>query len=100
MTQYTVQRGDSLSLIARRFHVPRWQTIYNHPLNADFKRRRPNPNLIYPGDVDFVPNGGVTPPGPAPVPRRLDYTVPGMIDVIAQPTSLVCWATVYTMMRS
>jgi papain like cysteine protease AvrRpt2/LysM domain-containing protein len=101
MTQYTVQRGDSLSLIARRFHIANWQTIYNHPQNADFRRRRPNPNLIYPGDVVFLPDGRITPPpGPAPAPRRLDYTVPGMIDVIAQPTSLVCWATVYTMMRS
>ena len=54
MTQYTVQRGDSLSLIARRFHIPRWQTIYNHPQNVDFKRRRPNPNLIYPGQRVFT----------------------------------------------
>src|SRR5262249_5355727 len=57
---------------------------------------RPNPNLIYPGDIVFVPNRrGVSPPA-----RRLDYRVPGMIDVLAQPTWFGCWATVYAMMRS
>jgi hypothetical protein len=102
MPDYTVQRGDSLSLIARRFHLPNWQTIYHHAQNAAFRQARPNPNLIYPGDVVFVPVAGPTPPAPpAPPPvRRLDYRVPGLIDVIAQPTSLVCWATVFTMMWS
>jgi hypothetical protein len=28
------------------------------------------------------------------------YMVPGLIPVIRQPTSLVCWATAYTIMRS
>jgi hypothetical protein len=30
----------------------------------------------------------------------MSYQVSGQVDIIAQPTSLVCWATVYTMMRS
>lgn len=30
----------------------------------------------------------------------LPYTVPGLKSVIAQPTSMVCWATVHAMMRS
>jgi hypothetical protein len=30
----------------------------------------------------------------------LPYNVPGLKVVLAQPTSLVCWATVYTMMNS
>lgn len=33
-------------------------------------------------------------------PNAIAYMVPGTKVVIAQPTSLVCWATVYTMMRS
>ncbi|MBX6424919.1 MAG: LysM peptidoglycan-binding domain-containing protein [Variibacter sp.] len=102
--QYTVQRGDTLSAIARRFGVPSWQAIYNHPNNAGFRARRPDPNLIYPGDVVFVPDGAGPRPGPSPRPapppaQALDYVVPGIVDVIAQPTSLVCWATVYAMMR-
>lgn len=28
------------------------------------------------------------------------YSVPGLVPVIAQPTSMVCWATVHAMMRS
>jgi hypothetical protein len=30
----------------------------------------------------------------------IPYTVPGLVAVIRQPSSLVCWATAYTMMRS
>jgi hypothetical protein len=30
--------------------------IYDSPDNADFKRRRPNPNLIQPGDVLILPD--------------------------------------------
>ncbi len=32
--------------------------------------------------------------------RPVDYTVPGPVDVLAQPSSMVCWATVTTMMIS
>ena len=58
-TRYTVQPGDSLSKIATRHGLPSWRMVYNSPDNADFRRKRPNPNLIYPGDVlilPYVPN--------------------------------------------
>lgn len=107
-TVYTVRRGDSLSAIARQYHIANWQTIYNDPQNAAFRRLRPNPNIIQPGDQVYVPtNGGggtgpapsPTPnPAPPPAPARIDYTVPGIFDVIAQPSSMTCWATVGTMM--
>jgi hypothetical protein len=38
--------------------VSNWRTIYDHPSNADFKRKRPNPNLIFPGDRIFIPTPG------------------------------------------
>ncbi len=58
---YTVQSGDNLSAIARRFGLRSWQEIYNLPENADFRRRRPNPNLIFPGDVVMIPGQGGDP---------------------------------------
>jgi hypothetical protein len=30
--------------------------IYDHPKNAALKRRRPNPNILYPGDRLFIPD--------------------------------------------
>ncbi|WP_170303843.1 LysM peptidoglycan-binding domain-containing protein [Reyranella soli] len=63
-TTYTVKQGDNLSSIARKHGLPSWQTIYNDPANASFRAKRPNPNLIFPGDVLVIP--GVDPPGPTP----------------------------------
>lgn len=55
MLDYTVVSGDCLSSIAARFRLPSWKTIYDLPENAEFKRKRPNPNLIYPGDLLKIP---------------------------------------------
>lgn len=68
MAMHTVKSGEYLSLIARNYGIPDWQTIYNHPQNADFKRKRPNPNLIYPGDLLFIPDKSGAGPGPKPGP--------------------------------
>lgn len=62
-TRYTVQRGDTLSSIATRHGLPSWRMVYNSPDNADFRRKRPNPNLIQPGDVLVLPDlPSTTPP--------------------------------------
>jgi hypothetical protein len=42
-------------------------------------------------------NGG---PGGGGMPAALSYVVPGNRTLLAQPTSMSCWATAYTMMRS
>lgn len=55
MIDYIVVKGDCLSSIAHKFNLPSWKTIYNHPDNAEFKKKRPNPNLIYPGDALKIP---------------------------------------------
>ncbi|MBI5929420.1 MAG: LysM peptidoglycan-binding domain-containing protein [Chloroflexi bacterium] len=61
-TTYTVQRGDTLSAIARRFGVT-VQAIASANNIA-------NPNLIYPGQVLNIP-GATTPSNPAtPVPTQ------------------------------
>ena len=53
---YTVVRHDNLTVIARRFGLRGWRAIYDHPWNAAFRRRRPNPDLIHPGDILYIPD--------------------------------------------
>jgi len=68
---YIVRSGDTLVAIARRNGFADWREIYNAPQNADFRRRRPDPNRIFPGDQLILPGRGVpdvpVPPAP-PVP--------------------------------
>jgi N-acetylmuramoyl-L-alanine amidase len=56
MPKYLVRQGDYLALIASRFRIPDWKTIYDHPENAAFRKKRPDPNVIKPNDVIFVPD--------------------------------------------
>lgn len=67
-TPYTVQRGDTLTKIANRHGFRNWRAIYDHPDNAGFKRLRPNPNLIYPGDVIQIPATSTPTAHPAVIP--------------------------------
>jgi hypothetical protein len=55
MIQHVVMRGDCLSSIAKQHGFANWQTIYNHPSNSEFREKRPNPNIVYPGDVIEIP---------------------------------------------
>lgn len=55
MPDYTIKQGDTLSKIAKDHKLANWKVIYNHPSNAEFRKLRPDPDLIYPGDVVFVP---------------------------------------------
>jgi hypothetical protein len=54
MPQYTIKEGDCLSSIAQR-HGLFWQKIWDHSQNSELRRRRRNPNILYPGDVVFIP---------------------------------------------
>lgn len=54
--EHTVSQGECLSSIAKQYGFADWQTIYNDPLNADFRQKRPDPNLIYPGDIIYIPD--------------------------------------------
>jgi hypothetical protein len=56
MGYYQVRRGDCLSSIAKAYGFADYRTIYRHPENADFRQKRPNPNIICPGDVLFIPD--------------------------------------------
>jgi N-acetylmuramoyl-L-alanine amidase len=53
---HTVVQGECLSSIAAKYGFADWKTIYDDPANADFKRLRLNPNVIYPGDQLTIPD--------------------------------------------
>ena len=80
-TRYVVKQGDNLSRIASAFHLRSWTDIYNDPDNADFKRRHPNPNLIFVGDVLMVPD----PPG------VFNHLLPTP-EHVEQANTYWCWA--------
>ena len=56
MSEYTVVKGDNLTRIAARHRIRHWQILYLAADNAAFRALRPNPDLIYPGDVIHIPN--------------------------------------------
>jgi Putative peptidoglycan binding domain/LysM domain len=53
--EHVVKSGECLSSIAKAYGFADWRVIYNDPENAGFKKKRPNPDLIYPGDVLRIP---------------------------------------------
>jgi hypothetical protein len=55
-TYHTVDQGECLDSIAKKYGFTDYRTIYNHAKNALFKQERPNPNIIYPGDSLFIPD--------------------------------------------
>jgi len=55
MSIHRVSQGECLSSIAKKYGFHDWKTIYNHGSNQAFRTKRPNPNLIYPGDEINIP---------------------------------------------
>lgn len=55
MPWYSVRRGDCLSSIARAHGFEDWKRVYDAPENSEFRRQRPDPDVIYPGDRLFIP---------------------------------------------
>jgi hypothetical protein len=53
---YTVVQGDYVSRIAAQQGFAGYSKIWNHPNNAELKNLRKNPEVLYPGDVLFIPD--------------------------------------------
>ena len=50
--RHVVAQGEYFSLIAARFGFA-WKTLYEHPANAELRKKRPDPNVICPGGRDL-----------------------------------------------
>jgi LysM repeat protein len=68
---YTVRSGDTLTAIAARHGFASWREIYYHPDNEPFRKKRPNPDKIFPGDVLIIPG---RPGDSVPVPAGIRST--------------------------
>lgn len=55
-TDYIIKQGDHLSGVAEEFGFIDYRTIWNDPANADLKKRRKNPHVLFPGDRLVVPD--------------------------------------------
>lgn len=55
MPTYTVAQGECISSIADKTGFF-WDTIWNHPNNANLKELRQNPNALLAGDELFIPD--------------------------------------------
>lgn len=55
-TVHVVKQGECLYRIAKHYGFADWRTIYDHADNEAFRSKRPNPNVIYPGDELAIPD--------------------------------------------
>jgi N-acetylmuramoyl-L-alanine amidase len=56
MPIHVVAQGECMSRIAARYGHRDERRIYDHPNNAELKEKRPDPNILHPGDNVFVPD--------------------------------------------
>ncbi|MDX1811081.1 MAG: peptidoglycan-binding protein [Gammaproteobacteria bacterium] len=54
MGQHVVKQGECLETIAHQYGFS-WQSLWAFPDNAELKQLRKDPNLLYPGDIVFLP---------------------------------------------
>jgi len=56
MPNHVVQQGECLSSIAAEYGFSDWHTIYDDAANADLRAKRPESNVLYPGDQLYIPD--------------------------------------------
>jgi N-acetylmuramoyl-L-alanine amidase len=54
VADHVIEQGECLASVAAQ-HGFDWRTLWDHPNNADLKKKRKDPNVLFPGDVVFVP---------------------------------------------
>ncbi|MBN1207998.1 MAG: peptidoglycan-binding protein [Myxococcaceae bacterium] len=55
MPKHVVRPGECLTTIARQYGFLDYRTVYEHPDNEALRQKRPNPNILFPGDVVAIP---------------------------------------------
>lgn len=78
-----VEKGDSLSGIARRYGIADWRTIYDLPVNAPLRRAFPDPNRI-----DFVSHDAARTPVHIYVPRSVQWKDQPITEHILNPQAI------------
>ncbi|NMO15922.1 hypothetical protein HPC49_13855 [Pyxidicoccus fallax] len=53
-TVYVVRENEGISYVARRFGQS-WTALWQHPSNAELRRKRENPEVLLAGDQVFIP---------------------------------------------
>ncbi len=54
-TEHTVKQGECFASLAEQHGFSDYRKLYNHPRNAAIKSKRPNPNVLFPGDIVHIP---------------------------------------------
>lgn len=54
MPDHVIEQGECFASVAVRYGFA-WRTLWDHPSNAELKKKRRDPNVLAPGDVVFLP---------------------------------------------
>jgi hypothetical protein len=53
---HTVEQGEHISSIAEKYGFGDYRKIWDHAGNAELRKNRANPNVLFPGDVVQIPD--------------------------------------------
>lgn len=53
--KHVVKQGEYLALIAAKYGLDSYKSIWDYPENSELKSKRKNPNILYPDDELFIP---------------------------------------------
>jgi len=54
--EHKVKQGEQFASIANKYGFKDWHTIYEHADNRELREKRPNPNVLHPGDIVTIPD--------------------------------------------
>jgi hypothetical protein len=79
-TTHTVKVGENLTVIARKYGYIDGLFLYNHSSNTELRKKRPNPNLILPGDKVNIPDKTLGPP-----PSKIEFSLSVIDSITGKP---------------
>jgi len=84
MKTHVIKSGESMWSIAKAYGFLDWRELYNHSANAVFRKLRPDPGHVLPGDKLFIPETKAPPASTAPA-----VTSPSVFEEYLQHFSLL-----------